>query len=89
MTLKLQDYPSLTHIVLHVPVVNGIKVKFIFQTEFSEMKCEYPKWLYILYHGEIATTIILFCLTIAAINAENWYFIFIMDEAFAWFQLQW
>ncbi|XP_029139385.1 GPI inositol-deacylase isoform X2 [Protobothrops mucrosquamatus] len=32
VTLKLQDYPSLTHIVLHVPVVNGIK--FTLDCEF-------------------------------------------------------
>ncbi|XP_058044186.1 GPI inositol-deacylase isoform X4 [Ahaetulla prasina] len=32
VTFKLQDYPSLTHIVLHVPVVNGIK--FTLDCEF-------------------------------------------------------
>ncbi|KAM3855226.1 GPI inositol-deacylase [Vipera latastei] len=32
VTLKLQDYPSLTHIVLHVPVVDGIK--FTLDCEF-------------------------------------------------------
>ncbi|ETE61005.1 GPI inositol-deacylase, partial [Ophiophagus hannah] len=32
VTLKLQDYPSLTHIVLHVPVVNSIK--FTLDCEF-------------------------------------------------------
>lgn len=49
------------------------------------MKCEYPKWICMLCHGEFATATILFCLTIAyaAIKAESWYFIFIIDEAFA------